>query len=188
MMIADRYGTWRGMARLWLTRLELLVGQGGQAPADPAQVRRLVFVCHGNICRSAFADVAARQAGLHSMSIGLSTRSGKPAHPPAVVAAAHLGIDMTAHRSTAIEDYVPMDGDLLLAMETRHMRRMGGDVRVADVPRELLGAYTVPTVPHVHDPYQLGTAYMELCLKRIATAIPVLAARFPLTRGDGSSR
>lgn len=178
-MIAARFGTGRGLVRLILSHGELRLGRGGVHVGDPATIRRLVFVCHGNICRSAFADVAARRAGLSVASFGLSAESGKPAHGPAIEAAARIGHDMADHRATDLSDYAPQDGDLLLAMETRQLRRIAGDPRVAHLPRTLLGLYTRPRVPHLHDPYSLSDAYMEVCLARIETAIPVLRAAFP---------
>ncbi|MDF0488736.1 phosphotyrosine protein phosphatase [Sphingomonas sp. H39-1-10] len=178
-MIDSRYGTFRGLIRLALTRAELVTGDGGVSLPDRRAIRRLVFVCHGNICRSAFADVLARAHGLHAASFGLSTETGKPAHPPVCAAAAAMGHDLGAHRSLRAQDYAPAEGDLLLAMETRHLRRLAADPALAAAPRTLLGLYTRPATPHLHDPYQLGDAYTRLCLERIATAMPVLAAAFP---------
>ncbi len=181
-MIARRFGTFRGLVRLALAHGELLVGRGAVEVGPSEDIRRLVFLCHGNICRSAFADVAARDAGMAVASFGLSTDSGKPAHGPAIEAAALLGHDLTAHRATMMSDYEPRDGDLLLAMETRQLRRLAADPRLRDLPRSLLGLYTRPRVPHLHDPYSLSTAYMETCLARIETAMPVLCATFPNAR------
>lgn len=178
-MIAARFGTGRGLVRLLLSLGEIVVGRSGVRIGDPAQVKRLVFVCHGNICRSAFADVIARKAGLASASFGLSAESGKPAHGPAIAAAARLGHDLGDHRATDLSDYVPREGDLLLAMETRQLRRIAGDARIAHLPRSLLGLHTWPRVPHLHDPYSLSDAYMDRCLARIETAIPGLKSRFP---------
>jgi protein-tyrosine phosphatase len=178
-MIDRRYGTFRGLVRLALTRAELAVADGGVLLPDPAAIRRLVFVCHGNICRSAFADVLARKHGLNSASFGLSTANGKPAHPPVATAAAAMGYDLTAHRSLRVQDYKPLPGDLLLAMETRHLRKLGADPELEAMPRTLLGLYTRPRTPHLHDPYQLSDAYTRTCLAGIETAIPALAAAFP---------
>lgn len=178
-MIDHRYGTARGLIRLALTRAELTVSDGGVLLPDPRAIRRLVFVCHGNICRSAFADVLAREQGLNSLSFGLSTSNDKPAHAPVAAAAAAMGHDLGAHRSLRAQDYKPVAGDLLLAMETRHMRRLAADPVLEAVPRTLLGLYTRPRTPHLHDPYELSDAYTRVCLQRIASAIPALAAAFP---------
>jgi len=177
--LSSRFGTARGLVRLTLAYAELGLGLGAVRAGEPEQVRRLVFVCHGNICRSAFAERLARDAGMAAASFGLSTASGKPAHPPLAALAAGRGHDLSAHLSTAQEDYEPLDGDLLLAMETRHLRLLARHPRFAPLPRGLLGLHCRPPVPHLHDPYRLSDAYTLACLRRIESAIPVLRRRYP---------
>ena len=63
-ILTSNFGTGRGAIRLALSYGEVALGAAGISRPDPAAVRRLVFICHGNICRSAFADVAARAAGM----------------------------------------------------------------------------------------------------------------------------
>jgi protein-tyrosine phosphatase len=178
-MIDARFGTYRGAIRLALSYLQVASGQASIKAPVAGDVRRLVFVCHGNICRSAFADVVAQRAGMRVASFGLSTSSDMPAHPPAVIAAARLGHDMTAHRTMRVEEYVPLPGDLLLAMEVRHLQKIANNARIADVPRSLLGLWATPKMPHLHDPYELESAYMDICLRRIESAIPALVSAFP---------
>lgn len=181
-MINARFGTCRGAIRLALSYLQVGMGQAWIKPPVAGEVRRLVFVCHGNICRSAFADVVARRAGLNVASFGLSTSAGMAAHPPAIAAAARLGHDMAGHRTTRVEEYEPLPGDLLLAMEVRHLEKMANNVRIAAVPRSLLGLWVTPKMPHLHDPYELDPAYMETCLRRIESTIPGLISAFPAAR------
>ncbi len=176
---AARYGTWRGAVRLGLAHLEVATGSAALLPPDPAQVRRLVFVCHGNICRSAFAQGLARKAGLAEAGFGLSTRTGNPAWGLVQERAASRGIDLSAHQATALADFEPQDGDYLLAMEVRHMRKLAADPRVAHLPRGLLG---LPTWPHLHDPYKLAPAYMDVCLDRIEAAMTPLVSLYPNAR------
>jgi protein-tyrosine phosphatase len=170
------------MVRLGLSYGEVALGAAGISKPDPADVRRFVFVCHGNICRSAFADAVARRAGVRVASFGLSTDAGKGAHPPAIEAARALGFDLRAHRTTRGADFVPEAGDFILAMETRQLRRFAADARFASLPRSLLGLYASPAVPHLHDPYELDPAYMLTCLKRIERAVASLAKAFPGAR------
>ncbi len=174
----DRYfGTWRGAIRLAVSYPEVSLGMAEIVKPRAEDVRRLVFVCHGNICRSAFADVLARQAGLNSASFGLSTSSGKAAYPATSHIASDMGYSLDAHRTTKAEDYVPEYGDLLLAMETRHLRKLAVDERLGHLPRSLLGLYG--STPHLHDPYELSDAYMRICLQRIERIVPELKASFP---------
>ncbi|WP_420145747.1 phosphotyrosine protein phosphatase, partial [Sphingobium sp.] len=140
------------------------------------------FVCQGNICRSAFADVVARRAGMRTASFGLSTTTGRPAHEPAIMAAQAMGHDMAAHRAVDLADYQPEPGDLLLAMEVRQLHRLAADPRVGHLPRMLLGQWTRPMMPHLHDPYRLDDSYMATCLARVEQAVDALISAFPGAR------
>ena len=176
--ISDRFGTTRGFVRLALSWPECLPGLSQARPPRGA-VRRLVFVCHGNICRSAYGDALAKSLGAHAASFGLSTTSGQPAHPPIAGLAQLAGLSLADHRTTARADYTPQDGDLLLAMEHRHLRKLAADPRLRDMPRVLLGSFASPPLPHLHDPYELGPAYMARCLGRIDGAVRRLVTRYP---------
>ena len=183
-MITRNFGTSRGLVRLGLSYLESIPGISTARPPAPGSVRRLVFVCHGNICRSAFAEEVARQAGVNAASFGLSTSSGKGAHPPAAEAALALGYDLSAHVTTNLPDYAPQQGDYLLGMEFRHLRKLAADPRLRDLPRGVLGAWASPPVPHLHDPYRLDPAYMVTCLKRVESAVQHLANVCPNARSS----
>ena len=178
-VITRRFATPRGAMRLALSYGEVALGLSGERKPDPGEVRRLVFVCHGNICRSAYAHVIAKRAGARVASFGLSTSTGKGAHPPVMEAAARRGVNMTAHVSTDVADFVPEPGDLLLGMETRHLRKMAADPALAPLPRMLLGTYGRMSVPHLHDPYELDAAYLPVCLTRIERAVDGLLRRYP---------
>jgi protein-tyrosine phosphatase len=183
--VTSRFGTARGLVRLALSYGEVALGRAAVVAPEPADVRRLVFVCHGNICRSAFADVAAQSMGLRTASFGLSTDAGRLAYPSTVAVAQGMGYDLRAHRAAQIENFVPECGDLLLAMETRQLRRLAEDPVLGAVPRTLLGLYANPAFPHLHDPYDLDAAYMPICLGRIENAVANLAKTFPGARLSG---
>lgn len=152
------------------------------APPPAEAVKRLVFVCHGNICRSAFADVVARGEGMNVASFGLSTGTGGGAHPPAAEAARRLGYDLSGHVTTNVTDFVPMAGDYLLSMELRHVRKLARHEALRDLPSGLLGNYARPAFPHLHDPYKLDPQYMDVCLARIEGATKRLSLSYPGAR------
>lgn len=180
--IVRRFGTTRGMVRLLLSHVEIALRQAAIVDPDAAAVRRLVFVCHGNICRSAFAEGLAQGLGLNAASFGLSTSNGLGAHPPVIEAAKGFGVDLSGHRTTRADTYRPEPGDLLLAMETRHLRRLSSLPALAPQPRTLLGVFARPQTPHLHDPYELDDAYLNTCLVRIQSAVVTLAVAFPGAR------
>lgn len=177
--IETRFGTVRGLARLVLSYAEVI---GGVAPIlvpEEDSVRRLVFLCHGNICRSPFAAYVAKNAGRSTASFGLSTTTGLPAHPPVQAIAKTKGYDLTPHHSMTVEDFTSLPGDLLVAMEVRHLRKLAAVERLRSVPRILLGCHLDLPIPHLHDPYSLGERYMKTCLERIEKAVFNLCETFP---------
>jgi protein-tyrosine phosphatase len=163
--IDRNFGTVRGLVRLGLSYGQVLAVPA----ADLARVQRLVFVCQGNICRSAFADVLARDLKMSAASFGLSTTSGLSAHPPVIDAARELSVELSGHRTTTVADFDSRPGDLLLAMEVRQVTKLRRDPRFAELQIDLLGRYA--GLPHVHDPYQLNDDYVRICLIRIDRAV-----------------
>lgn len=179
-----RFGTWRGLVRLLLAHGERIAGRLRPFELqNPQAVRRVVFVCLGNICRSAYAEQVARAEGLHTASLGLSTTTGVGSPDAALAAAARQKMPMDAHRARDWEDFSVQPGDLLLAMEVRQahelMRRLGGrdDVQVA-----LLGNWCTPPSPHLHDPFTLSDAYFDTCFTRVRQAVSRLASDVPNAR------
>jgi protein-tyrosine phosphatase len=180
--IQRRYGTERGWVRLALAELEYRTGQlHAYTNVDLTRVRRFVFVCLGNICRSPYAEHVARRAGLPCASLGLSTTTGAPAFDGALATAAARGADLSAHRATDWLDFEFEEGDLLLGMEVRQVRQLteilaGCDVH--DVQVALLGQWAVPRRLHIHDPHTLGDDYFVTCFDVIESAVEALAAAY----------
>jgi protein-tyrosine-phosphatase len=95
-------------------------------------MRKIVFVCTGNTCRSPMAEgmyrVLAEKYGVRDTectSCGLAAYTGMPASPYAVTAAAAYGADISAHRSRAITEYLLAEGDLFVCMTRRHADLLG---------------------------------------------------------------
>jgi protein-tyrosine phosphatase len=142
--------------------------------------KRLVFVCQGNICRSAYADYRAQALGLSSASMGLSTSTGQPAFQLASEAAKRRGLDLNDHLSTDIHDFEFRAGDLLVAMEVRQARQLSAKSLPSDVGIALLGHWTAPVRIHIHDPYGLEPGYFDTCFAVIDNAVTRLDAAWRL--------
>lgn len=176
-IVETNYGTSRGFVRMLLGQLDFVTGRlDRHANPEVQRVRRLVFVCLGNINRSAFAEAVARKAGANAFSIGLATTTGAPAFHTAVRIASDFGIDLSEHAATSLADYEFQAGDLLLVMEIRHAKRLVE----RGFPSEsiaLLGNWSSPHRIHLHDPATLSEAYFKTCFTLIHSAVGNLTAR-----------
>ena len=75
--IARRYGSRRGFAlTLWHQAKNLLGMYRSYRQVHWESVGRLVFVCKGNICRSAYTEAVAKSLGVAAISCGLDTGYG----------------------------------------------------------------------------------------------------------------
>lgn len=178
--IAARYGSIRGAMRLALSYPQSRFLNLERPPVNDTDVRRFVFVCRGNISRSAFAEGLATRAGYAVASFGLDACSGQPADPVAIRIAEEFGIDLTQHRSTEAGDFTGQSGDLFLAMEVRQMTQIAANNALQNTSRLLLGQYC--GTPHLHDPFTLSPAYYRHCFARIKTAVDHLTLLYPTAR------
>ena len=117
---------------------------------------RIVFVCHGNTCRSPMAEAIARQwltergIAIEVASAGVSAQDGSPASGGAVQAMRERGLDLSAHRSQSVWDLDIGPDDQLWCMQTAHVSRIRA-TRTA-WPAQTLGD-AAGTHDDVPDPY-----------------------------------
>ena len=127
---------------------------------------RILFICHGNICRSPMAEFVmkdlVKKAGLESQfhieSAATSTEEiGNPVYPPARRKLAEHGISSDGHAARQLrnEDYDRFD--LLIGMDKANLRNMhricGGDF---DEKMHLLMEYAGYPGDEVADPWYTG--------------------------------
>jgi len=187
--INRRFGTYRGLIRLGLAHAEHASGRLRPFTRhDLSDVKRLVFVCQGNICRSSFADHLARSLGTASASFGLATTTGAPANPTAMKISLQFGVNLKPHRVTDIKDFQFHPGDLLLAMEIRQARKLARSLLPAGVHVSLLGNWSKPRRPHIHDPFSLSDDYFVTCFQVIETAVKQLCREYEAAQGRGGQK
>lgn len=176
--VRSRFGTYRGLIRLLLAWIENLTGRYRQFKQIRWElVERVVFVCHGNICRSPYAERRAASHGLPTVSFGLSADCGAPADPSACRIAAHRGIELSQHCARDAASFEFRSGDLLVVMEPRQARSISAHFPSASCQLTLLGLWSRPPRPHIHDPHRLTEAYWERCFDVIDSAVQSIAER-----------
>jgi len=98
-------------------------------PQDLRRLRRVVFVCHGNIMRSALAEGIVTSllmpgTGHHVSSAGLFARAGMPADERAVSFAADRGVDIKSHRSKPLDRQLATAADMIFVMDYENAIRL----------------------------------------------------------------
>ena len=86
----------------------------------------LLFLCHGNLCRSPFAAGVARKllpSWVDIASAGFLAPGRRPA-PAALTAAAEFGIDLSSHRSDQLSIDHFRNADLVVVMDRDQRRRV----------------------------------------------------------------
>ncbi len=92
---------------------------------------RILFVCTGNTCRSAFAEAVARHEGhVDAESAGLSAHAGDQPPEDAIVVARELGYDLSAHRARSLTEEMLERSDVVVGMAAAHVAAVGGAARL----------------------------------------------------------
>lgn len=152
-----------------------------QAPEFP--VASVLFVCYGNIMRSAFACVAFRREAEALgwepavSSAGTNARNGKPADPRARAAAATHGLSLDDHRARLLDGAMVNDHDLIVAMDYLNATRILERFPHAAGRLVLLG--TLPSErgrpSEIADPYDRAEGEVTACFEAIAQRSRLLA-------------
>jgi protein-tyrosine phosphatase len=194
-----RLGPGAGRIYASLRLLDVLGIRAANQRRAPASARSFVFVCFGNIMRSAMAESLMRrdlsETGLLEQaqikSAGLHATAGREAHPWAQEAASELGISLAEHRAKLLTTEMVEQADCIFAMDFQNKAELLTLYPAAREKIYMLSAYAEGPWQYreIPDPY-LGdleaTRYcgrqLEICIRNL------LASTFQLTRTLNHSR
>jgi protein-tyrosine-phosphatase len=154
---------------------------------------RVLLVCTGNICRSPAAEALLRhrleQEGLDDWEVesaGTWTMGGRPASRYTVQLMAARGLDLTAHRSRAINRHIVEQADLVLTMTQGHAEALR-----LEFPDQAAKIYLLSEVGDgrcydVDDPYGGSLAEYQDCVKEIADLVDAGFDRIRSLAGKGA--
>lgn len=153
-------------------------------------LKRVLFVCLGNICRSPAAHgimqtlilrgglvdaVAVDSAGTSNYQIG------KPPDPSMQRAALARGYEL-ATRSKQLTDRMVRESDLVIAMDRDNFREIHSIARGDPEHIRLLSEFLDPSWPRdVPDPYRGPDQGFEFVLDMLETACPVILESIRVT-------
>ena len=134
---------------------------------------RILFVCHGNICRSTmaecvFTDLAARSGAAERFVIDSAATSteeiGNPIYPPAARKLREKGVPILPHRARQITERDYKEFDLIVAMDEYNLRNLRRRLPDTAGKYRLLLDFT-DRPGEVADPWYTGdfeTAYRDI--------------------------
>jgi len=164
--------------------LRRLVGTPAAVPPSLAPSDVVVFVCHGNIIRSALAEALTRHhaaaAGVRCdqvVSAGMSARPGREADPRAVAAGRELGVDLAAHRAQPLTGALADRASVIYVMDRLNEAKLLARYPQASSKIRRLGALaTTEEGDVIADPYVLDAAAVAAVAKRIDRATRAIVA------------
>lgn len=158
--LMNRFGSRRGFLRYCLDEIYCRIGLYRDYTRYQSPPERLVFVCQGNICRSALAEqVFKSHSDIDAISLGLNTNTGKGANARLLKLAYETkNIDLSTHKTTSVEDYVPRPGDAFVCMEARHIEQIKS--LGYSGPFLLLGSFGEKKTFRINDPYSANDTFM----------------------------
>lgn len=162
----------------------------GEVAALIERADSILFMCYGNINRSALADrlvrAYAEDSGIRVSSAGFHEVVDRPADPVMVEVAASSGGDLSPCRSRSVSVGDLQKNDVIFVMEKVHYDRllaMSPDIAGKTF---LLGAHVNQQSwpAHIDDPYGGTREVYERCYQRIASAADALKAYMALRSSD----
>ncbi|MGI6576656.1 MAG: low molecular weight protein arginine phosphatase [Eubacteriales bacterium] len=148
-------------------------------------MKKILFVCTGNTCRSPMAagifNHLAEEIGLDAkaFSRGIAVYSTSPATDKAVSAAGAYGVDIDSHESQNITENDLKIADRVYGMTEGHVRAL-----ISQFPQYKDKIFSIPT-GDIPDPYGGSLEIYEEIARRISLAIKNILSS--LKAGDEGS-
>ncbi len=182
-IVATYYRRFSGLLgeRLFLWR-QRNAWRRGEVSRLLAGAEDILFVCYGNINRSALADAMLRgyaeDAGVVVRSAGFHPREGRPADPVMTEVAVESGVKLDTMRSKTVDAARLRAADVVFVMEKSHHDRVLGIEPSVAGRVFLLGAHPGEggTPAEIDDPFGLPRDAYEGCFRRISAAIDHIKA------------
>jgi protein-tyrosine-phosphatase len=152
-------------------------------------LKRILFVCSGNTCRSPLAEALAQKAfaraGLQVEvgSAGVSAMEGMPASDNSVGVARRHHLDLSGHRAHLLSGEMVRRADLIVAMAKRHLETVGVIDPGALAYTRLLTDFCDDIEGDIADPIGGDQATYERTYLTIAKCVEGMAERLDTFHG-----
>ena len=162
-------------------------------PIFPINVKSILFVCKGNICRSPFAEYIANKIALErslidviSSSAGLEVPTSLASPHEVLEISEKFGVNLNAHKSNRITGRSAECSDMIIAMESWQVIRLRELFPLHGDKIFLLPLFERNTRKwrwsyeryNILDPYGKPMPYFQECFHRIERCINELYSKF----------
>lgn len=160
----------------------------------PETARTFLFVCFGNIMRSAMAEFMMRKALAENgevqaeqvliMSAGVHARPGREAHEWAQEAAGELGVSLAQHRAKQVTREMIEAADCILAMDFQNKAELLALYPEAEEKIFMLSAYAENEWRYreIPDPYLGDLDATRYCARQLQICVQNLIASTVFSR------
>jgi protein-tyrosine-phosphatase/predicted ATP-grasp superfamily ATP-dependent carboligase len=141
-------------------------------------LRAVLFLCYGNICRSAFACAYWNQSGvslLPAESAGFYTQRDRRTPGRIAKLASKLGVELTGHRSRVVDAGAVERATAIFVMDGQNLEDLLTAYPVARGKSWLLGSFGGVRV--IRDPYVLSQIEASEALRQVKESVDVLLSR-----------
>jgi protein-tyrosine-phosphatase/predicted ATP-grasp superfamily ATP-dependent carboligase len=175
-------------------RLQRMVG-ATRAVELPPRIDSVIFVCHGNIMRSAaaagFLRDELRAAGITNVrvaSAGTNAHDGRPADARAQDAARQLGLSLREHSALRLTKAMVADNDVIFAMDELNFVNISTTFPESNAKLLLFGGMNAKGTYRAHeiaDPYMTSANEVAATIALIKGYVSQFAQALRASRENG---
>lgn len=167
----------------WLQRKHHQIKQNSTLNPLIKQANNILFLCYGNINRSAAAECIflqqTNEPGIQIQSAGFHPKDKRPADPNMVKSAKKQDVNMQNCASTTVDEQMLKNADLVFVMEIEHILKLSERYPHHLNKTYLLGSLVadVSAPLEINDPYGKTPEEYQACFNQIKNCINHLSSK-----------